>query len=443
MAAEKTPLALALSTVEIKLDLVEVPKNYYNRGRKWVLQGNKHEFMPRVLGLLRKSPTASALFNRKTALVAGDGFKVDAQALPGLAQFLKKVCPTGRHKTGDQLLKRVAKDFVRLRGFALQVVWAKDFQHISELHHQRFETVACGLMNDEGEVESYFICRDWSQQGKYPPKEIPAYNPDKASAEPTQLYYYYEEEPGVEYYPALDYEAALPYIEMEADLAVFHGTNVATNFNAQTIIAIQKGPQDSQDAEGKLISAASVRKRLEQEFKDKYTGPRAQRFMFMWGDGTADAAEKMAKINSIATGTPEVYNTYAALAQQAILSACSCTSPMVAGLPAAAGGGLGGNGGELYESFKLFFNAACRPDQETLLEAFKELFGRVSGVSFEGEPADAPWLDITSTLPVEYTFSEATMELIMTDDELRAKIGLKPLPAGARTASEPTGAPAA
>lgn len=443
MSTPKNPVALALSSVEVKLDLLEVPKNYYNRGRRWVLQGSKHDFMPKVLAMIRKSPTASALFNRKTSLVAGDGFKVDAVALPGLAAYLKKVSATGRHRTGDQLLKRVVKDYVRLRGFALQVIWAQDGQHIAELHHERFETVASGPMNDEGEVEAYFICRDWSRQGYYQPKEIPAYNPARASVEPVQLYYYYEEEPGVEYYPALDYESALPYIEMEADLAAFHGTNVATNFAAQTIIAINKGPEDVQGEDGSIITAKQQRDRNEEAFKNKYTGPKAQRFMFIYGDGTADAADKMAKITTVGAGNSELYTTYAGLAQQAILSAGSCTSPMVAGLPSPSGGALGGNGQELYQSFKLFFNAACLPDQDVLLEAFKELFGRVAGVSFENEPTDTRWLDIIGSLPVEYTFSEATMELIMTDDELREKIGLKPLPAGAKTAAEPTAAPAA
>jgi hypothetical protein len=116
---------------------------------------------------------------------------------------------------------------------------------------------------------------------------------------------------------------------------------------------------------------------------------------------------------------------------------------MIAGLPSANGGALGGNGQELYESFKLFFNTACKPHQENILDAYKQLFAYVPGVSFEGEPEEEPWVTIVGTLPVEYTFSENVMELIMTDDELRAKIDLKPLPAGTKTAAEPDAAPTA
>jgi hypothetical protein len=460
MQTPAKPAAISLSSVEINLNLLEVPTPKATRGNKWVLLGDNHGFMPRLLAMIRRSPTASALFGRKASLVAGDGFRVDAARQVALAAFLKNVAHGGRHRTGDKLLKRLVKDYTPLRGFALQVVWASDGQHIAELYHQRFETVACAPMNEDDEVETYWLCRDWSQQAKYKPVPVPAYNPERAQLrgpvpagatagaqgpllEPVQLFYYAEEGAGREYYPDLEYEPAIPYIQLEGDLATFHSTNVASGFSAQTLIQINKGPEDSQDTEGKPVSAASKREVLEGKFKEKFTGPGAQKLMFMWGDGTAESADKMAKITSLPAGTAEIYDTYSALAQQSILSACSCTSPMVAGLPSENGGALGGNGQELYQSFKLFFNSTCLPDQAVLLEAFKELLGRVKDVSFENEPIDTPFLDIMGSLPVEYTFSESTMELIMTDDELRAKIGLKPLPAGARTAGEPTTAPPA
>jgi hypothetical protein len=440
--AKKQALSLQLSTVDLNLQLLEVPKNLYTRGNKWVLQGSNHDFMPKLLAMLRKSTTASAVINRKVSLVAGKGFKVNEAKLPKLKEFLKSVAPDGRHRTGNLLLKRTVKDYERLFGFAVQVVWAADGKHIARLYHQPFESVASGPMNERGDVETYYLCRDWSNRAKYPPREIPAFNPALAVEYPTQLFYYYEDEPGVEYYPALENEAALPYIEMEADLAAFHGTNVASNFSANTVISVRKGPVDDQDENGNEISAASQRETFENNFSKKYSGPKGKRIFFLYGDGTDASADDMAKITVLSTpGSGELYSSYASLAQQAILSSSGCTSPMIAGLPSANGGALGGNGQEMYQGFKLFFNTACKPHQESMLEAYKQLFAYVPGVSFEGEGDDEEWLSITGTLPVEYTFSESTMELIMTDDELRAKIDLKPLPAGAKTAAEPTSGP--
>ena len=83
----------------------------------------------------------------------------------------------------------------------------------------------------------------------------------------------------------------------------------------------------------------------------------------------------------------------------------------------------------------MYFNSVCRPDQLALLEIFRELLGHVAGISFDGEDMKKPWLEIITTLPVKFTFSEATLELICTDDELRGMIDLEPLPAGTQTAN--------
>lgn len=451
-AAATTPAAtaLSLSSVELKLDLVKVPNPTYNKGRGWVLWGAKHEFMHKVEELIRRSPTASALFNRKTALVVGDGFKVD-MSQPGaqaLAAFLKATARSGKHRTGRALLGEVARDNTRLRGRAYQIVWAKDGEHIAEIHPQRFRTVASGPLNDVGEVESYFICRDWRKQSQYPPKEIPAFNPDRVKgangelAEPVQLYVRLREGGETEYYPELDYEASLKYMELEANLADYHGGNVGSNFSANTIITLASGPADKTLPDGTTLTARAQREEFERGLETKYTGGAGKRIMVIYGPSGSAAqpgrtAKDLAQITNFSlSGSDSLYSTYAELAQQAILSACSCTSPVVAGLPGA--GGLGDKGTELREAFDLFYNAVCRPEQEDILADMRELLGYVLGVSFEGEDEKKPLLDIKTTLPVKFTYSENLLELIKTDDELRADIGYDPLPAGAKPAAQPT-----
>jgi hypothetical protein len=448
-APQTTPLTL--SSVELKLDLVKVPAPSLNKGKGWVLWGAKHEFMHKVEELIRRSPTASALFNRKTALVAGDGFKVDMSqpAGPVIAAFLKATARTGKHRTGRALLREAARDNTRLRGRAYQVVWAKDGKHISEIHPQRFRTVASGPLNDQGEVEHYFICRDWRKQSQYPPKEIPAFNPetvlgaDGTVVQPVQLYVRMRDGGENEYYPELDYEASLKYMELEAGLADYHGGNVGSNFSANTIITLQKGPETKTDpTSGNTITAQQQRDAFEAGLERKYTGASGRRLLVIYGNGSTQSARDLAQITPYSlTGGDGLYTTYAELAQQAILSACSCTSPVVAGLPGA--GGLGDKGNELREAFDLFYNAVCRPEQEDILEDMRELLGYVVGIDFEGEDPKKPLLDITTTLPVKFTYSENLLELIKTDDELRADIGYDPLPAGAKPAAQPTGAPTA
>jgi hypothetical protein len=452
-----TEAALTLSSIDLKLELIDVPTARYNKGSGWVLWGKNHEFLTRLGYLIQRSPTASALFNRKASLVVGDGFKVSAAAPPALAAFLKKTARNGKHRTGHALLKAVVYDNTRLRGRAYQVIWAQDGEHIAEIHPQKFKTVASGPLNDAGEVETYYLCRDWTRRGQagYTPQAIPAFNPDRAKLrkpvteqqraagqtvgdllEPVQLLYKIREGDANEYYPEIDYEACLNYMQLEGDLAEFHTGNVGTNFSANTIIVMSKGPADIQKGET-TITAKAQRQEFERGLEEKYSGPKGKRIMVIYGpSANQGSAKDLAQITSFSlSGAEGLYTTYAELAQQAILSANSCTSPVVAGLPGA--GGLGDKGTELREAFDLYYNAVCRPEQQDILEDMRELLAYVDGVDFTNEDEKNPFLDITTTLPVKFTYSEQLLELIKTDDELRADIGLDPLPAGSKPVAEP------
>jgi hypothetical protein len=486
METAKAPaeMPLTMSSIELKLELIDVPTPTYRKGQRFVLWGKNHEFLTKLGQLIQRSPTASALFNRKAALVVGDGFKVSEAAPPALSEFLKKTARSGKHRTGQALLKQVVYDNTRLRGRAYQVVWAQDGEHIAEIHPQRFKSVASGPLNDAGEVEVYWLCRDWSKQSQYPPREIPAFNPDRAKlrkpptegqtvgdllepvqllyklrhpltpeqaaqgqkegdlVEPVQLLYKIREGDANEYYPEIDYEASLNYMQLEGDLSEFHTSNVGSNFSANTIITMSKGPADIQKGDT-TITAKAQREEFERGLETKYSGPKGKRIMIIYGpSGNQGSASDLAQITSFSlSGAEGLYTTYAELAQQAILSANSCTSPVVAGLPGA--GGLGDKGTELREAFDLYYNAVCRPEQQDILEDMRELLAYVDGCDFSKEDPKKPFLDITTTLPVKFTYSEQLLELIKTDDELRDDIGLDPLPAGAKPAAEPTPAPGA
>jgi hypothetical protein len=458
METAKAPaeMPLTMSSIELKLELIDVPTPTYRRGHRFVLWGKNHEFLTKLGQLIQRSPTASALFNRKAALVVGDGFKVSEAAPPALGEFLKKTARSGKHRTGQALLKQVVYDNTRLRGRAYQVVWAQDGEHIAEIHPQRFKSVASGPLNDAGEVETYWLCRDWSKQSQYPPREIPAFNPERAKLrkpategqtvgdllEPVQLLYKIREGDANEYYPEIDYEASLNYMQLEGDLSEFHTSNVGSNFSANTIITMSKGPADITKGDT-IITAKAQREEFERGLETKYSGPKGKRIMIIYGpSGNTGSARDLAQITSFSlSGAEGLYTTYAELAQQAILSANSCTSPVVAGLPGA--GGLGDKGTELREAFDLYYNAVCRPEQQDILEDMRELLAYVDGCDFSKEDPKKPFLDITTTLPVKFTYSEQLLELIKTDDELRDDIGLDPLPAGAKPAAEPTPAPGA
>lgn len=421
--AQQPQEGAATSAVSLNLAAIKVPVPELNKSKGYVLWGAGHGFMREVLGYIKKSPTASAMLNRKAAFIAGEGFKVDDEKYPKLKEWVKNVAPEGKRKlTANNLLKRLSKDAAKLEGFAFQVAWAVSAggKHIAGLQHQRFETVACGDFNEDGKVDSYWLCRDWSNTRKYPPQQIPAFNPETAANEPVQLFVYVEEQPGQEYYPDLSYSAALPYMSAEGRLATFTDNQVKTRFTLTAIFKILRGPKDKTMPNGTVLTAAQQRKAFEEGIQKKFSGEEGEAILTLWGpsDGGPDAAEKMADVETVSVATGETYETVSKLCQQGILSAGQVTSPVVVGLPGE--GGLGGNGSEIREAYEMYNNTVARPWQVALIEAFIEIAQYRPGLEGLELDPDAPALDIIGSMPVRQHFSEDILAGVLDDDEIRA-----------------------
>lgn len=409
-----------LSNVSLNLAAIKVPEPKPEKAKGWAQWGAAHKFPKEVLGYIRKSPTAMAMLMRKAAFIAGEGFNAgENEALKKWLdnvsgdQKLTKLAPL----SANRLLRRLGLDAAFLEGMAMQVGWAKDGKSLAWLKPQRIETLVAGLLNDEQQIEKYYISRDWSKLNEFPAQEIPAYNPAKAKSEPVQLWVYFPEAPGVEYYTALSYASALPYMQAEARLATYHDNNIRTRFALGAIVKIRKGPEDKRDENGNTITARAQRDAYQEGFKSKLEGEEGEKLLFLWGDGDDDSADKMADIQPFSTANGETYETVAALAQQAILSAGQVTSPVVVGLPGQ--GGLGGNASEIREAYEMYNNTVCRPWQVVLLEIFTELAQYVPGVGTLEDDPDSPALEIISSMPVKFRFGEDTLAGVLTDDEIR------------------------
>ncbi len=418
-----------LSTVPVKLEAIKVPEPKAEKAKGWAQWGASHKFPKEVLGYIRKSPTAMAMLSRKAAFIAGEGFNAGENTalqawLDNVSgdQKLTKLAPL----SANRLIRRLSLDAAFLEGMAMQVGWAKDGKSLAWLKPQRIETVVSGLLNDEGQVETYYVSRDWSKLNEFPAQPIPAYNPAKAKSEPVQLWVYFPEAPGVEYYTSLSYASALPYMQAEGRLGTYHDNNVRTRFALAAIIKIRKGPQDVQQEDGTILTAKTQREEFQNNIKNKLTGEEADSLLFLWGDGEDESAEKMAEIEPVNLATGETYEAVAALCQQGILSAGQVTSPVVVGLPGA--GGLGGNASEIREAYEMYSNTVCRPWQVVLLEIFTELAQYVPGVGVLEDTPDSPALEIISSMPVKFRFSEDTVAGVLTDDEIRAANDFAPAP---------------
>ncbi|WP_375436677.1 hypothetical protein [uncultured Hymenobacter sp.] len=393
-----------MQVVSVSLSLVlPAPPTVKTKGTggEWVTIGANNLFFEELLAIKKSSTTLARCINTAARLTAGSGFVVDKKKAPKLFDLFKRL--DGKH-SATKILKQIALDKRTFRGWAAQVIWNEAGDAITEIHYQRFKQVRCGKWNDEGEIEEYFISRDWSNpRGKNKPVMIPAFNPELAHEQKRQLFWSVTESDDIEYYPEPEYWAAINYAQLERDLSEFHVSNVQNRFAVNTILVTAQEPEE----EG--LTPEEAAKNFEKHIEKKFTGAKGKSLMVMTGITDPEST----KLLSYQTANGDtLYETYSSLCEQKILTANGVTSPVVIGLPAT--GSLGGNGNELRLAFELYYNTVCRPDQEEICEDFRELLEHCD-VEEEG----VELLDITTSLPVRMTFSENLLEQILPASRLR------------------------
>jgi hypothetical protein len=370
-------------------------------GGEWVSIGAKNTFFDDLLAIKKGSTTLARCINTAARLIAGSGFAVTKDKAPKLHALLQKIDGRNSHR---KLLKQIALDKRTFRGWAVQVIWNEEGTAPAEFHYQRFKQVRFGKWNDEGEIEEYYISRNWSKpSGKDKPVMIPAFNPELAKEHKRQLFVSITESDDIEYYPEPEYWASINYAQLERDLSEFHVSNVQNRFAVNTILVTKEEP------EGEGLTTEEAAQKFEQKIQKKFTGPKGNALMVMTGISDPEST----KLLSYTTANGEtLYDTYSELCQQKLLTANGFTSPVIAGIPGT--GSLGGNGNELRNAYELFYNTECLPEQEEICEDFRLLLALC-----DVEEEALEQLSITTSLPVRMTFSENLLEQILPPSRLR------------------------
>ncbi|MDO7846487.1 hypothetical protein Q5H92_08970 [Hymenobacter sp. M29] len=411
---------MQLQKVTLKLASITVPTPELNKSKGYVPWGEKHSFPATVLGLIRNSPTASAMLKRKAEFIAGEGFSINATEQKDLAAWLEEV-------KAAQLLEPTGVDAANLESYAWQVVWSKGKNPtILEIHHQGIETVVWGKRNAQGEVEQYFLCDNWDKadSADFPVVPMPAFNPKKPGG--TQLYVFAKYSTGQRYYQDLSITPGLNDMSTEASLGKYRKNSVDTRFGGNTIVSVRKGPEekrekDPNDPTKEIVTSAKTQQQaFRNAVKAQFQGPEADSIFFVFGDGTDEFAKNMVEVKNLSTASPETYEKISDQAIQAILSAGGVTSPAVVGLPTQAG--LGGGGQELREAYEMYDNTVCLPWRRRVVASLLELY-RAGGREVAEVEGDTDPLSIVNTLPVRNHFDNDTLAQVLDDDEIRQAEG--------------------
>jgi DNA-binding Lrp family transcriptional regulator len=391
----------------------KVPTFKEARGKDWILFGDEGEYKNRypeyLLDLYRRSAKNHAIINSKKDYVVGQGWAVNAEGLDtmGLAKLQEFINHPNQYESLNDILEKVALDYELYNGFALEIVYNQLNDKIAAIYHADF---ARYRSNEDGSC--YYYSEDWSKHNPVVEK-IEAFNWKEPSGK--QLLYVKGYSPDCKYYPLPTYLGSTSYIELDVEIANFHLNAVKNNFVGGTIVSFYNGEPTAEEQE-----------EIERQIKDKFTGTdNANSIVLNFAD-SRDRGVEIQQLNG--NDFDKRFDILNKTVQREIYAGHQVTDPALFGIKE---DGIFTSRNQLVDSFELFQNTYINNRQQFIERVFNEL-ASLQGLSNR--------LYIQDTEPISVQFSESTVTSVMTQEEIREKVGLpkleKPLEAAKTSKDE-------
>lgn len=341
-----------------------------------------------LIEMYNKSPKHNAIVSAKASYLAGVGTSIKGQDTAIIAKAQQKVDAINAYESLDELKAKIADDLELFNGFALEIIWSRDKQKISEIYHLPFQKIRKTL------DDKFAFCEDWSDRKA----EIIEYTPfNPITRESKQLYYCQLYRAGQGIYPLPDYVGGLKYIEIDTEVSNWHLNSIKNGFSAQTLIQMFKGYPTPEEA-----------RKTERALKKNYTGTdNAGGLIIQYNDPN----EKESIINNLQPSDfDKQFDILNKTVQQEIFVSHKVNSPMLFGVRVE--GQLGGRS-ELIEAYEMFQSAYVEPRQKKLDDALTYLFEYIAPVQLRTE----------NKPPLGINYQELFTAGIIDRDEVRKELG--------------------
>ena len=393
--------------ISINLETSTAPVVQEVRGRDYIEYGTddwKNLYPQFLIDLYYNSSTHAAIVNATAEMIAAEDLiatdeDTNLDAYVKLKKFLRHA---NSKESLHQVIKKIAFDFKLQGAYALHIIWNREKTEIAEVYHVPVERVRAGKPNEMGKVDTYFISADWSNTRTHKPYPIAAFNVHDRTAS-SQLLYTGAYSPNMDIYHTPDYLAACNWALVDQRVAEFHLNNIENGFSGSYFISFANG-----------VPTAEERRQIEQSLTDKFTGAKnSGKFVLTFSDDRTRTPE----ITPISVSDADKqYLALQELLVQNILTGHRVTSPMLMGIKNDTG--LGSNVDELNAAFNFYLNTVIIPFQLQIKNTLQTIFSV--------NDMDLP-VEFVQLKPITLTFTSEDLKGIMTQDELRAEMGLKPL----------------
>lgn len=384
--------------ITLKFSNDKVPQFVEQKQKEWVKYGEENNYPQYLVLLFNRSAKHNAIITSKQLYIAGKGWSFDPAMMQGeeIAALQAFIDNPNQYETLNDLAKKTILDNELFGGCYLKVVGTKGKKGV-----QIFHLDYCDIRSNEDNTEFYHSSEwlDISGNENTNPSftTYPAYDPNKNQTE--SVYYYKSYRPNLKTYTLPEYIGAVPAIITDAEIANFHRAEIQNSFKGSKMVTFVNG-----------VPADDEMKKTERMLKSKFTSTDGSGSIVI---DFADDKDRAAIIQDLDSGNfQDKYNALNDTIQQEIFVGHKITSPMIFGVRVQ--GQLGGRA-EMIDAFNLFTNTYVAPKQEVQEQIFN-IFAPVKGK-----------LKIKQLEPIMPSFSEQTLQSILTKDEMREIIGRKPL----------------
>ena len=393
--------------LSINLETETAPIVQEVRGRDYIEYGTdnwKNLYPQFLIDLYYNSSTHAAIINATAEMIAGEDLIIDEEqhSLEAYVKLKKFFAHANSKESLHEVVKKISFDFKLQGAYALHIIWNNERTEIAEIYHVPVERVRAGRPNIMGKIDTYYISADWGNTRTHKPHAIPAFNVmDRTS--PSQLLYTGSYSPNMDIYHTPDYLAGCNWALVDQRVAEFHLNNIQNGFSGSYFISFANG-----------VPTQEERLQIENSLAQKFTGAsNSGKFILTFSEDR----NRVPEITPIAVSNADKqYLALQELLVQNILTAHRVTSPMLMGIKNDTG--LGSNVDELNAASEFYTNTVVRPFQHNILRTLKTIF--------EVNNMNLP-VEFMQLKPITTKWSVEDYKDVLTEDELREELGLKPL----------------
>lgn len=365
-AKNKKPLASYMLQEKFEKQLEGSPI-CRNSNRGWVNWGQKNDYPQKLSELYYNSIVHKSCIDFIVTSIIGDGIdyeKMNANQTELVPNY---------QQTWDELLRCLALDFVVYGSFAFQIIKNKDGKTYS-YYHQPISTVRCSPRDEEGNITSYWICKDWTAIGKYPPVEIQRFgfqDEDVIESGKPYLFVYESYNPDLEYYSAPKYVGGIKAIQTELELIRYDLRAVKNNFSANGFLVLPR------------VESEEERRDLLHNIKNSFVGADNANSLvvtFSNGDENDSNVAKFVKIDKDSNNV-NLFSESNSRNIDRIVTAHRIPSKALIGFPT-EGASLGGDGNQLNVAWNLFNKTVASEFRNTIVNTINKML-KLNGIDTE------------------------------------------------------------